>query len=93
MNVFNEMARVFIPPNLRRLTDGVAIVEVPGATVRQLVEALDVMHPGLAAKLVQDDRLKPGLSVVVDSRMSSLGLRETVAPNSEVQFLPSISGG
>ncbi len=87
------MAKVFIPPNLRRLTDGVAIVEVPGATVRQLVEALDVMHPGLAAMLIQGGRLKPGLSVVVDSRMSSLGLRERVAPDSEVQFLPSISGG
>lgn len=92
-SVFREMAKVFIPPNLRYLTDGAAIVEASGTNVRQLVESLDNLHPGVAAKLIQDDRLKPGLSVVVDSRMSSLGLRESVGAESEVQFLPSISGG
>lgn len=87
------MAKVFVPPNLRRFTEGQAIVEVPGATVRQLVDALEGLHPGIAARLLEGDRLKPGLAVVVDSRMSSLGLRESVGPDSEVQFLPSISGG
>jgi molybdopterin synthase sulfur carrier subunit len=87
------MARVFIPADLRPLTGGLSLVEVEGATIREVIAALDAKHPGLAVHLTDGDRLQPGLAVAVDSRVSAKGLRESVSPDSEVQFLPAISGG
>lgn len=87
------MARVFISPELRELTGGLSLVEATGSTVRQVIDSLETDFPGIAAHLVLDDRIRPGLSVVIDSTVASRGLRAEVRPNSEVQFLPSISGG
>src|SRR5688500_2954415 len=87
------MPRVFIPVEWRLLTGGNAIVEVAGTTVREVVNSLESRFPGTADQLLQDDRIRPGLSVVIDSRVSTHGLREAVEPDSEIQFLPSISGG
>lgn len=87
------MPRVFVPVELRPFTNGNAIVEVAGSTVRDVVNSLESRYPGIADQLILDDRIRPGMSVVVDSRVVSRGLREDVEPTSEVQFLPSISGG
>lgn len=87
------MARVWIPPLLRELTDGRESVEATGATVGQLIEALDKEHEGLRARLCQGAALRSGLAVVVDGQVARLGLDEAVTANSEVHFLPAIAGG
>lgn len=87
------MARIFIPPDLREWTGGRSLVEAAGTTVRDVINSLEELHPGIAVQLVVDDRLRPGLSVAVDSVVWPRGLRAAVRPDSEVQFLPSISGG
>ncbi len=87
------MAKVFIPPGLRELSGGVEQLEIEGQTVAEIIQNLEARHPGFAAQLVHDGRLRPGWSVVVGGSISALGLRQRVAPDAEVHFLPAIGGG
>lgn len=87
------MAVVWIPPLMRSLTDGKSQVEVEGASVREIVEALDARYPGVAARIIDEGRIRPGLSVAVDGVVGNKGLREPVGPTSEVHFVPAMTGG
>jgi molybdopterin converting factor small subunit len=87
------MAVVFIPALLRNLTAGAESLYLPGNTVGEVIQQLEVLHPGVMARLVDGDRLRPGITVVVDGEVSRLRLRHTLNENSEVHFLPAISGG
>ncbi len=87
------MASVWIPALLRSLTGGQATVSATGTSVLALIDDLDTRYPGLRARLVDGDRLRPGLAVVVDGKTGRLRLREPVAKGSEVHFVATISGG
>jgi molybdopterin synthase sulfur carrier subunit len=87
------MALVWIPPLLRDLTGGCESVSASGASIAQVIADLERQYPGIRDRLCRGDELRPGLAVVVDSRASNLGLLEVVKPDSEVHFLPAISGG
>jgi molybdopterin synthase sulfur carrier subunit len=87
------MARVWIPAPLRGLTNGRETVTVPGATVREVIGELERLHPGLRARLCDGDRLRAGVAVAVDTELARLGLLQPVGPETEVHFLPAVSGG
>lgn len=87
------MAVVYIPALLRDLTAGEESLNLTGSTVREVIEQLEMRHPGVLARLVDGDRLRPGITVVVDGEVSRLRLRHRLNKNSEVHFLPAISGG
>ena len=87
------MAVVWIPPLLRDLTGGSETVTVAGSTVRQVVDGLDRLYPGIKARLCDADGLRPGLAVAVDTQVARLGLLQPVGEQSEVHFLPAIAGG
>ena len=87
------MATVFVPRRLTELTGAPSRVEVEGSTVRQLIENLERAYPGFFTELVEDDRLKPHISVAIDGIVSPLGLLERAGPSSEVHFIAAISGG
>lgn len=87
------MATVFIPSLMQTLTDGEKQVRVEGSTVRQIINNLDGMYPGVKERLVEDDRVKPNISVAVDGEVTPLGMLERVGEDSEVHFLPAIGGG
>lgn len=87
------MATVWIPPLLQDLTDGQTKIHVAGETVREVIEHLEQDFPGITERLCQDERLKPGIAVVVDSEVSNRGLRQRLTATSEIHFLPAISGG
>ncbi len=82
------MAVVHIPTMLRRHTGGVARFELQGATVGELVDELERLHPGIKALL-----LRPNLAVAVDDEVSPIGAMEVVRPESEIHFVAAISGG
>jgi hypothetical protein len=69
------------------------MVQVPGATVRQALEGLEQVHPGIQSRLCEGESLRPGLQVVVDGRIARLGLRQSVTDNSEIHCLPALGGG
>ena len=87
------MPTVYIPALLQGLTGGKSVLEAEGATVREVLENLERAYPGLGARLLDQGRLRPNISVAVDGRISSSGLREPVSPSSEVHFLTAIAGG
>ena len=87
------MATVFIPALMRKLTGGKATVEVSGANVREIVNNLEELHPGLKERLVDKWKLKSNINVAVDGQVTPLGMLEKVGENSEVHFLPAIGGG
>lgn len=87
------MAIVFIPTLLQPLTGGRASVEAEGATVRQVIESLERAWPGIGERLLDEDRLRPNISVAVDGEITPMGLLEPVGPTSEVHFVAAIKGG
>ena len=87
------MALVFIPSLMQTLSNGEQRVSVEGANVRQIIDNLDSMFPGFKNRLVEDGRVKPNISVAIDGEITPLGMIEKVTEDSEVHFLPAISGG
>ncbi len=78
---------------MRPLTGGQATVRANGATVLAVIDDLETKYPGLRARLVDGDRIKPGLTVVVDGETGRLKLRHPVRETSEVHFVATLSGG
>lgn len=87
------MAKVYIPSQLRHLTQDQEILDISGSNVREVIDSLDQQFPGMKSHLCPDGRLAPGIAVAVDAHVTSAGLRETVHPDSEIHFLPAVSGG
>lgn len=85
--------RVFIPSQLRDLTEGQDCLELTAQSVGEIIGQLETRYPGMGQRLLKDGAIKPGLSVAVDGKVSSLGLRQKVPADSEVHFLPAIGGG
>jgi len=87
------VATVFIPARLRRLTGGLERVDVEGASVGALVEAIERRFPGFRAAVVVADEIDPALAVAVDGEVLAGGLAERVESSSEVHLIPALSGG
>jgi sulfur-carrier protein len=87
------MAVVWVPALLRPLTGGNERVMAPGSTVGNVIEALEMDYPGIRDRLVENGRLRPTIAVVVDGHVSALKLRQKLNDDSEVHFIPAISGG
>jgi molybdopterin synthase sulfur carrier subunit len=87
------MATVWIPALLRHLTHGRESLQVQGGTVRQIIDNLEILYPGIKQRLCDGDELRRGMAVAVDSQLAQGGLAQAVPEGSEVHFVPSISGG
>jgi molybdopterin converting factor small subunit len=88
------MAIVFIPSALRRLTGGIDRVDAAGATVGDVVAAVDRRFPGFGAAVTGDDgALAASLQLFVDGEMSAEGLLAPVGADAEVHLLPALAGG
>lgn len=87
------MATVFIPTMLQPMTGGVKQVEFEAANVRQVIDGLDLLYPGMKERLVEEGKIRPSLAVSIDGEVARMGLLEKVGPRSEVHFVPAIAGG
>jgi molybdopterin converting factor small subunit len=89
------LAVVFIPAQLRELTGGDRKVNVAGATLREVIDNLDAKHPGLKARLLDDEgaALNPYIEIAVGDEIATLGLLTPVPKDAEVHILPNVSGG
>jgi len=87
------MPVVWIPALMRDLTGGLSQVDAPGTTVREVIETLEDRFPGVKERLIEDNRLRPTITVIVDGTPSQKRLRQPVSEHSEIHFLPAISGG
>ena len=84
------MPTVFIPNALRHLVDDQESVQVPGSSVREVLNNLD---PILREALLEGTRLKSNLAVAVDGAVAPMGLLERVEAESEIHVIAAISGG
>jgi len=74
-------------------TGNLEVATATGKNVRTLINELDRSYPGIKDVLVQDDRLRPGLAIMLDGTISPLGLLQPLSEDSEVTFIPAIHGG
>ena len=90
-------ATVQIFTDLSGLTAGVyrgaVTVRVPGATLGEVVEALETRYPGLQTRLVEGERIRPGLAVFVEGVQASFLLSTRLSENAEIYFAPAVAGG
>jgi len=87
------VATVFIPTMLQKMTGGVKQVEFEAKNVRQVIEQLDRLYPGMKDRLVEEGAIRSNLAVAVDGEVARMGLLQKVGENSEVHFVPAIGGG
>ena len=87
------MAIVYIPTMLQKMTGGVRQVDCQGRNVRQIIDGLEVMYPGIKDRLVEDGEIRPNLAVAIDGDVARMGMLERVSESSEVHFVPAIAGG
>ncbi|MEI2696856.1 MAG: ubiquitin-like small modifier protein 1 [Microthrixaceae bacterium] len=85
-----------IPTTLRTLTGGQSQVEVEGATVGEVLGALDGAHPGFKERLFDDEgNLRRFVNVfVADDDVRYLDGASTPVPDGEtVSIIPAVAGG
>ena len=87
------MVTVYVPTMLQSMTGGVKQVQVEAANVRQVINQLEERFPGIKDRLMEGNQVRPNLSVAIDGEIARMGLLERVRENSEVHFVPAISGG
>jgi molybdopterin synthase sulfur carrier subunit len=87
---------VRIPTQLRTLTGGVGQVSVDGATVGEVLQALDVGHPGFAERLFDEGgQLRRFVNVfLADEDVRFLqGLDSPVTDGQTLSIVPAVAGG
>ena len=87
------MALVSVPSLMQDLTAGQNQVNIEGETLREIILNFDKVFPGVKDRLCDVDRIKPFIAVYIGSELSQAGMRELVSPDSEIHFVPAISGG
>jgi molybdopterin converting factor small subunit len=89
------VATVRIPPILRPEAGGNRNVELPGETVREVLDALLAAYPTLRDRIYDGNELPQFLNVFVDGsdvRLSD-GLETKVGDGTTVILLPAVAGG
>jgi sulfur-carrier protein len=90
------MAWVSFTRHLQRFFPTLEACEVPGATVRELIDELERRHPGLAHYLVDETgRLRRHVNVFVGEEpvRDRAKLGDALAPDARVFILQALSGG
>jgi molybdopterin synthase sulfur carrier subunit len=89
-------ATVRVPTTLRTLTGGRSEVVVDGATVGDVIAALDAAHPGMSDRIVDaDGSLRRFVNVfLADDDVRFLdGLATPVPDGTTISIIPAVAGG
>ncbi|AKL72576.1 MAG: MoaD/ThiS family protein [Actinobacteria bacterium] len=90
------MTVIRIPTQLRELTGGAGEVDLQGATVAELLAALNAAHPGFGERISEPDgSLRRFVNIFVaeeDIRFLE-GIDTPVAPGEVVSIVPAVAGG
>jgi sulfur-carrier protein len=87
------MATAIIPALMRKLTGGRDRVTVSGRNMREAIADLDRQFPGISAELMESGDIKASIAVSIDGEVCANGVLDTIRENSEIHFMPQISGG
>jgi molybdopterin synthase sulfur carrier subunit len=75
------------------LSGGVKQVKIDAGNLRQIIDGLESLYPGIKTRLLEEGQIRPNLAVAIDGEVARLGLLEKVGEQSEVHFVPAIGGG
>ncbi|HVV76567.1 MAG TPA: ubiquitin-like small modifier protein 1 [Mycobacteriales bacterium] len=87
---------VRVPTILRPLTGGAAEVSVDGATLADVLDALEADHVGIRARVLDEDgKLRRFVNVYVndDDVRFAEGLATATPDGSSVSIIPAVAGG
>ena len=60
------------------MAGGVKQVDVDARNVRQVIDELDQLYPGMKDRLVEENKIRPNLAVAIDGEVARMGLLERV---------------
>jgi sulfur-carrier protein len=87
---------VRIPTILRPYTGGAAQVSTEGGTLTEVIEALEVSHPGLKARVLDDSgQIRRFVNVYVndDDVRFAEGLATATPDGTSISIIPAVAGG
>ncbi|MHB8507620.1 MAG: ubiquitin-like small modifier protein 1 [Candidatus Dormibacteria bacterium] len=88
--------KVRVPGPLRRLTAGESVVEVDGATVGEVLSALEGRYPGFQERIYDaEGNLRQFVNIYKndeDIRFGS-GLETPIAAGDDLSIVPAVAGG
>jgi len=86
---------VKIPTQLRAATDGEAEIEVEGASVGEVLDAVFAAHGTLRERITQDGDLRRFVNVYVNDEDVRFigGLEAELSDGDQVVVLPAVAGG
>ena len=89
----NKLLTVFVPTMLQTMTDGVKQIDMEADNVRQVIDRLETLYPGIKDRLVESGQIRSNLAVAIDGEVARMGLLEKIGEAREIHFVPAIGGG
>jgi len=88
--------KVVIPSPLRKLTGGAEVVQVDAGTVKEVIERLEGLYPGIRNSVcTESGELRRFINIYVDGEdvrfLDNLGT--VVQDGGEISIVPAIAGG
>ncbi|HEU5035609.1 MAG TPA: MoaD/ThiS family protein [Nocardioides sp.] len=86
---------VRIPTILRTYTAGEKAVNADGASLSALIDDLEVNHPGIKDRLIEDGDLRRFVNVYINDEDVRFigGLEAELSDGDQVVVLPAVAGG
>jgi molybdopterin converting factor small subunit len=87
---------VRIPTILRPYTGGASEVAADGGTLAEVIDALELAHPGLKARVLDDDgAIRRFVNVYVndDDVRFAEGLATATPDGTSISIIPAVAGG
>ncbi|RJQ33243.1 MAG: MoaD/ThiS family protein [Actinobacteria bacterium] len=90
------MAQVRIPSALEGLTNGSKQVEAQGATLSQVIDALEEAYPGIKERLLDESgELRRFINIYVNEEDVRFldGLSTGLTSDDQISIIPAVAGG
>ena len=93
MTTASEVVQTRVASPLRSYTDGRAVVEAQGDTVRELLADLDRRYPGMRFRMIDEqDRVRTHIRLYVDTTPVA-SLDQAVRSGQTLHLICALSGG
>lgn len=87
------MPKVWVPSPMRDVTEGRHTLDIPGATVREVLDNLVALYPQARERLLQPDgSLQPHFVLLADGT-EVVSRDAPLKPDSELVITPALGGG
>ncbi|HMC63903.1 MAG: MoaD/ThiS family protein [Planctomycetota bacterium] len=87
--------RIHIPTPMRQHTDGLAVVEVTGTTIKGALDALGQKFPAVVQRIFENGQVRRFVNIYLNDEdvryLDNLGT--AVKDGDEVSIIPAVAGG